>query len=69
MSSFLSFLQIYKTIIALCFFSSLRRDALPCALSARALSLHFEEAFVVVVVVSEEARFCLRSLFLSVWYT
>ena len=36
--------------------------------SLRALSLlHFEEAFVVVVVVvSEEARFCLRSLFLIV---
>ena len=53
----------YKTIIALFFFCTLRRDALPFALSARSLCT-FEEAFVVVV--SEEARFCLHSLFLVV---
>ena len=50
----LSFLQIFF------FCSCSRRSSVyPSALS---LSLHFEEAFVVVV--SEEARFCLHSLFL-----
>ena len=46
-----------KQSFLLFFFCSLRRDALPFALSALSL-LHFEEAFVVVVV-SEGGAFCL----------
>ena len=54
----------YKTIAFSSALCARAADALPFALSALSLSLHFEEAFVVVV--SEEARFCLRSLFLVV---
>ena len=50
---------------SLCSSSALCAETLFRLHSLRSLSLHFEEAFVVVVV-SEEARFCLRSLFLVV---